>query len=262
MEDHYQQIRSATGKLYFAGEVFLIDPLLAKKGTYPGFQMTKRSELFNPLTELPLTIDEILKDVTCVMVTHTHLDHWDLYAEIYIKKELPIFVQHAADAILIRKAGFKNVKVLGKGIIFNKVKLTRTACQHASDTMLSNPDLAEMLDLSMGFIFEAEGHKKVYVAGDTIWNEYVETEIKTHQPDYCILNTGHAETIMDDSAMIMGKEDVLKCIEFHNKCKVIAVHMDAINHCMHSRAMVREFVKEKKIEDKVFIPEDGEKVKL
>ena len=151
--------------------------------------MTKRSELFNPLTELPLPVDEILKDVTCVMVTHTHLDHWDLYAEALIKKDLPIYVQHAADANFIRIKGFKNVKVLGKGIIFNKVKLTRTACQHASDTMLSNPDLAELLDLSMGFVFEAEGHKKVYVAGDTIWNEYVETEIKTHQPDYCILNT-------------------------------------------------------------------------
>ena len=68
--------------------------------------------------------------------------------------------------------------------------------------MLSNPDLDELLDLSMGFVFEAEGLKKVYVAGDTIWNEYVETEIKTHQLDYCILNTGHAETIMDDSGKI------------------------------------------------------------
>ena len=96
MSDHYQQIRSATGKLYYAGEVFLIDPLLAKKGVYPGFGGTKRSELFNPLTELPLSTDEILKDFTCVMVTHTHLDHWDLYAEALIKKDLPAFVQHAA----------------------------------------------------------------------------------------------------------------------------------------------------------------------
>ena len=113
-----------------------------------------------------------------------------------LKLYLPVFVQHAADAMLIRSKGFKNVKVLGKGIMQNKVKLTRTACQHASDSMLTNPELAEVLDLSMGFVFEAEGHKKVYVAGDTIWNEYVETEIKIHQPDYCILNTGHAETIL------------------------------------------------------------------
>ena len=193
---------------------------------------------------------------------HTHLDHWDLYAEAYIKKDLPVFVQHAADAQLIRSKGFKNVKVLGRGMLQNKVKLTQTACQHASDAMLSIPELAERLDQSMGFVFDAEGHKKVYVAGDTIWNEYVETEITKHKPDYYILNTGHAETKMDDSGMIMGKEDILKCLEFYNKCKVIAVHMDAINHCMHSRAMAREFVKEKKIEDKVFIPEDGEKVKL
>ena len=240
MEDRYQHIRSATGKLYYAGEVFLIDPLLAKKGVYPGFPMTKRSELFNPLTELPMPIEEILKDVTCVMVTHTHSDHWDLYAEAYIKKDLPIYVQHAADANFIRVKGFKN----------------------ASDSMLTNPDMAELLDQSMGFVFEAEGHKKIYVAGDTIWNDYVEAEIKMHKPDYCILNTGHAETIMDESAMIMGKEDILKCIEFHDKCKVIAVHMDAINHCMHSRAMTREFVKEKKIEEKSIIPEDGEIVKL
>ena len=62
--------------------------------------------------------------------------------------------------------------------------------------------------------------------------------------------------------MIMGKEDILKCLEFRKKCKVIAVHMDAINHCMHSRAMCREFFQEKKIEDKTFIPEDGEIIKL
>ena len=128
--------------------------------------------------------------------------------------------------------------------------------------MLLIPELVESLDQSMGFVFDAEGHKKVYVVGDTIWNEYDETEIKMHQPDYCILNTGHAETLIDDSPMIMGKDDILKCVEFHNKCKVIAVHLDAINLCMHSRAMVREFVKEKKIEDKVIIPEDGENVNL
>ena len=262
MEDSYQQIRNATGKLYYAGEVFLIDPILAKKGVYPGFLMTKNSHLFNPLTELPISTEEILKDVTCVMVTHTHLDHWDLYAETLIKKDLPIYVQHAADATLIRNKGFKNVKVLGKGMMQNNVKLTRTYCQHASDNMLLIPELTEVLDQSMGFVFEASGHKKVYVAGDTIWNELVESAITIHKPDYCILNTGHAESIMDDSGMIMGKEDVLKCVEFYEKCKVIAVHMDAINHCMHTRAMVRDFVKEKKIEEKVIIPEDGEIVKL
>ena len=34
-----------------------------------------------------------------------------------------------------------------------KVKLTRTACQHASDSMLTNPETAERLGQSMGFVF-------------------------------------------------------------------------------------------------------------
>ena len=50
--------------------------------------------------------------------------------------------------------------------------------------MLFIPELVESLNQSMGFVFDAEGHKKVYVAGDTIWNEYIETEIKMYQPDY------------------------------------------------------------------------------
>ena len=56
MEDYYLHLRSATGKLYYASEVFLIDPLLAKKGTCPGFQNTKRDELNNPLTDLPISM--------------------------------------------------------------------------------------------------------------------------------------------------------------------------------------------------------------
>lgn len=33
-----QQIRNATIKVNYAGTTFLIDPMLAKKGTYPGFE--------------------------------------------------------------------------------------------------------------------------------------------------------------------------------------------------------------------------------
>lgn len=32
-----QQIRNATVKITYADTTFLIDPMLAKKGTYPGF---------------------------------------------------------------------------------------------------------------------------------------------------------------------------------------------------------------------------------
>jgi hypothetical protein len=38
-----QQVRNATVKITYGGTTFLIDPMLAKKGTYPGFENTYRS---------------------------------------------------------------------------------------------------------------------------------------------------------------------------------------------------------------------------
>ena len=38
-----QQIRNATAKIEYAGKTFLVDPFLAKKGTYPGFPDTFHS---------------------------------------------------------------------------------------------------------------------------------------------------------------------------------------------------------------------------
>ena len=70
-----QHIRNATSKIDYAGKVFLIDPLLAKKGAYPGFEGTVRSDRRNPMVELPMPAPEVLKGVDAVIVTHTHLDH-------------------------------------------------------------------------------------------------------------------------------------------------------------------------------------------
>jgi L-ascorbate metabolism protein UlaG (beta-lactamase superfamily) len=49
----FQLIRNATMKLTYAGTTFLIDPMLAVKGAYKGFDGTPRSELRNPLVDLP-----------------------------------------------------------------------------------------------------------------------------------------------------------------------------------------------------------------
>ena len=72
-----QQVRNATVKITYAGTTFLIDPMLAKKGTYPGFEGTYRSNLRNPMVELPGSVEDVISGVDAVIVTHTHLDHWD-----------------------------------------------------------------------------------------------------------------------------------------------------------------------------------------
>ncbi len=73
----YTHIRNATGKLTIKNTTFLIDPFLAPKDTYPGFEGTFNYQQRMPMVDLPLSMDNLLSNVTAVVVTHTHLDHWD-----------------------------------------------------------------------------------------------------------------------------------------------------------------------------------------
>ncbi len=53
------------------------------------------------MNDLPISINEILKGIQAVIITHTHIDHWDDYAVKYIPKNTPIFVQNPGDKQLI-----------------------------------------------------------------------------------------------------------------------------------------------------------------
>ena len=52
-QDSFQHIRNATAKINYAGVSFLLDPYLAPKGKYPGFEGTLNSHLRNPLIRTP-----------------------------------------------------------------------------------------------------------------------------------------------------------------------------------------------------------------
>ncbi|MNY82200.1 hypothetical protein D3C86_2241660 [compost metagenome] len=43
---------------------------------------------------------------------------------------------------------------------------------------------------------------------------------------------------------------------------IIAIHMEAINHCILTRKALADYVEEKGIADKVIIPADGQKIVL
>lgn len=201
-----QQIRNATIKVEYAGTKFLIDPMLAKKGAYPGFEGAYNSHLRNPLVEFPLPESEVLK-ADAIIVTHTHPDHWDEAAKQSVPKNMAIFVQNEEDAQSIRKDGFTDVRVLTENTVFNGIRLSKTVGQHGSDQMMASP-LAKILGKAPGIVFQRPGHKTTYVAGDTIWNRQVEDAIKKYQPDVIILNTGYARVLGFDGSIIMGKEDL------------------------------------------------------
>ena len=58
------------------------------------------------MVDLPIQMDEILKNLDAVIITHTHVDHWDDCASKVIPKDIPIFVQNASDKkVVVYSAG-------------------------------------------------------------------------------------------------------------------------------------------------------------
>ncbi|MDG2947973.1 MBL fold metallo-hydrolase [Bisgaard Taxon 10/6] len=259
-EISYQHIRNATAKIEMAGSTFLVDPYLAPKGSYAGFEGTINSQKRNPLIDMKEPVEKVLEGVDAVIVTHTHADHWDEYAQKVLPKTLPIFVQNAGDARIIRSQGFKDVRVVGKNTEFNQVKLSKTGGQHGTDQMYAIPQLAELAGEAMGVVMQADGEKTLYIVGDTIWNEDVDFALNRYKPEVIVMNTGYAQLQGFSDSIIMGKADVAKARQAAPKADIITVHMDAVNHAAVTSDEMRKFVKENKL-SKVAVPKEGEVLK-
>lgn len=259
-EISYQHIRNATAKIEMAGSTFLVDPYLAPKGSYAGFEGTINSQKRNPLIDMKEPVEKVLEGVDAVIVTHTHADHWDEYAQKVLPKTLPIFVQNAGDAQIIRSQGFKDVRVLGKNTEFNQVKLSKTGGQHGTDQMYATPQFAELLGEAMGVVMQADGEKTLYIVGDTIWNEEVEFALNRYKPEIIVMNTGYAQVEGNPDSIIMGKADVAKARQVAPQADIITVHMDAVNHAAVTSDEMRKFVKENKL-SKVAVPKESEVLK-
>ncbi len=253
-----QQIRNATLKLEYAGRTFLVDPMLGARGAYPGFKGTYNQHLRNPLVELPIPAAEVMRGVDAVVVTHTHLDHWDGGEHAFVPKDLPIFVQHQADAEQVRGQGYRDVRVIEGSAEFEGVRLTRTGGQHGTEAMFAVEPVAGLLGQAMGVVFQAPGAATVYVVGDTTWHGEVEQALAAFKPDVVVLNTGDARVLGFTGSIIMGRDDVLRAARAAPGAAIVATHMDAINHMTLSREVLRDHVRQNGLDGRVRVPADGE----
>ena len=255
----FQLIRNATMKLTYAGTTFLIDPMLAVKGAYKGFAGTPRSELRNPLVDLPVPITDVLK-TDAIILSHIHEDHWDPAARYLVPRDMTIFTQDEKDAAKVREDGFTDVRVLTEdGLEFKGTRLIKTLGKHGSDHFFAVPQVAELLGEVMGIVFLRPNHPTAYVAGDTIWNRNVEDALTAYKPDVVFLNTGYARINGFDGSIIMGKDDVARAYRFSPKASIVGVHMESVNHAMLTRKELRAFIAEQKLDERrVLVPNDGQ----
>ncbi|TLS36546.1 MBL fold metallo-hydrolase [Pseudalkalibacillus caeni] len=247
------QIRNATIVLTYADKKFLIDPFFADKGSMPPFSNTPNMDKRNPLVELPVSVDEI-KNVDAVIVTHLHPDHFDEKAKESLPKDLPIFAQNEADRLVIKEAGFQNVETFENGAAFGEVNLIHTDGQHGS-----SPEIVERMGTVSGIVFTHPDEKTLYVAGDSIFYDAVKEAIAKHQPQVIIVNGGAAQ-FLEGGPITMTKEDIYQTHQQAPKATIIVSHMESLNHCLLSRAELKQFIAEKGASDHVVIPDDGEQL--
>lgn len=254
-----QLIRSATVKISLGDTTFLIDPMLAAKGEWPGFALSVNSETRNPMIDLPMPVQEVLDGVDAVLLTHLHDDHWDEAARKAIPKEMPIFVNDEPHRQAVHKAGFRNVEVLAPETIFRGVHLTPTMSQHGTDEVMYTQPLGDNLGTTMGTVFTRPGCRSVYLAGDTIWKPFVTEQLQRFRPDIVILNTGNALMAAYAESIIMGARDFMRAYREAPWAKIIAVHMDAINHCVLRRRDLRDLIAARGLDPtRALVPDDGE----
>lgn len=252
------QVRNATQIIEYASARFLIDPMLSPKDAFPAFAGTPNEERRNPTVELPFALDRIV-DVDAVIVTHTHMDHWDPAASAALAKAIPLFAQNEKDAEKLRGEGFTDVRLLTNDSRFGAIRLTKTPGQHGSDEAIRL--LGQRLGEVCGVVFRHEGERSLYLAGDTVWNAYVAESIATHAPEAIVLNCGDAR-IHAVGPIIMGVEDVRAVAAAAPRATIVATHMEAVNHATLSRADLRQFARDAGFVDRLIVPGDGETIVL
>jgi L-ascorbate metabolism protein UlaG (beta-lactamase superfamily) len=244
-------LRHATLILNIDGLKILVDPMLSPAGAMDPVA-NAASQRRIPLVDLPVTLEQLqalLQEIDAVLVTHTHRDHWDARAVELLPRDMPILCQPDSEAA-IRAGGFASVTPIADRHQWRSIEITRTGGQHGTG------EIGQKMGIVSGFVFKAAGEPLLYLAGDTVWCPEVEDALKKYQPEVVILNTGAAQFLTGDP-ITMSADDVCRVCRAMPSARVIAVHMEAINHCLLTRDALRDKLVQESLSARVTIPEDG-----
>ena len=247
-------IRHATLLVKLAGDDYLVDPMLSPAAAWDAVRNSANPRR-NPMVALPVNeveLDLLLRGLSGVFVTHTHADHWDQLAKERLAKDLPVFCQ-PHDAGAIREAGFTEAIPVDSRAEWDGLQIELTGGRHGTG------EVAERIGPVSGFVVRAPGEPSLYVAGDTVWCPEVAQALAALQPEVVVVNAGAAQFI-DSGPITMDVSDVVLVTRAASRARVVAVHMEAINHCQLTRSQLREAMQQEGLSDRVLIPDDGQEL--
>jgi L-ascorbate metabolism protein UlaG (beta-lactamase superfamily) len=250
MQIHF--LRHATFILKFNNVQLLVDPMLSPANSMnpiPGAASNKRI----PMVELPLSAVElstVLSQISAVLVSHRHQDHWDAHAKGLLSKDIQIFCQ-PADEARIKADGFRNVTPIQSEHIWEGITFHRTGGRHGTG------ETGKRMGAVSGFVMTAKDEPTLYIAGDTILCPEVTDTLQKHTPDVVLVNAGGTR-FLTGGPITMTSEDVAAVCRSISSALIVAVHMETVNHCVETREDLRGFLENEHLLEQVLIPADGD----
>ncbi|GLV55752.1 hypothetical protein KDH_25960 [Dictyobacter sp. S3.2.2.5] len=250
MQIHF--LRHATLTVQYDNLTLLVDPMLS-----PARAMEPIANAGNdwriPMVELPLSeaeLEALLHHIDGVLVTHTHRDHWDAAAQELLPKHIPILCQ-PEDQSVFEQAGFTSVLPVRQQMEWRGLQISRTGGQHGRG------ELGKKMGPVSGFVLRSQQSPSLYIAGDTVWCSDVEQALNHFSPAVTILNAGAATYTTGGGPITMDEEDVRQVCRHAPGTRVVAVHMETINHCRLTRSALKASLADEDLTRRVLIPDDG-----
>ena len=254
-------LRNATFVIETGDLHLLIDPMLSDVGTLPPFAWFRHKAHRNPIVSLPVNAQATLEKVTHCLVTHsqkwgiealTHTDHFDRPGREFLrerdipvicpKQDAPYMQKHGLE-VLCAPGPWQTEPCLGGSI-------TAIPALHGHSWMHA------FMANGAGFFVDLSNEQSIYISGDTVYTPDVEKALTTLQPDVAVVAAGNASLDVGGS-ILMNLEETLRFIK-KAPGMVIANHLEALNHCPVTRTQLLEQLKKNNLQDKTFVPEDGE----
>jgi len=240
------------------GQRILVDPCLNPKGSLPPYTLFRKRPRLNPTVDLPSSAESDLGRITCGLITHCrygHFDHLDKKGiRLLASRQVPTYCNSPDEPFLKRRhintiplnMNQKNAFLTGHITPFP------TAHGYGIVGMLMRP--------GAGYFIELPGDRSLYISGDTVMTQTVRHVLNDLRPDISLLNAGTA-ALDFGRPILMPINEQLDFIRMAPG-KVVAVHLDAFNHCLTSRDLLRGAVLKEGLSEKVIIPQDGELMDL
>ena len=252
------QLRNATLVLEAAGHRLLVDPMLAPAGAIPALKYATRSRRRNPLVDLPASTDSALAGVSGALITHCqkgHFDHLDRAGSRWLRERaVPVWCAPDDQAFLRRRGLNANaISAEGEQTCWG-AEVQLVPCLHGRGV------IGSLMAHGVGYSIRWPDQPSIYLTGDTILSPELEAFVVQQQPDIIVAPAGGARFDVGGE-IIMGVDDILGLLRIA-KGRVVANHLEALDHCPVSRRQLRDAADSAGLGQRLLIPDDGQCINL